>query len=192
MNIKNKIKILNSAGLGLLLILMVSCYHENNDTGYAYMPDMAYSYAFETYGSSPNFSDSISMLTPVEGTVPRGMIPYQYERTFEGQQKAGQELMNPLEMNKENLARGKAQYDIYCAICHGAKGNSDGHLIKNKLFPVQPIALSGDYAQNKPDGEIYHVITMGSLSGLMGPHGPQISPEDRWRIILYVKNGFKE
>jgi mono/diheme cytochrome c family protein len=179
------------ASLSLIILFLMSCNHDNNDTGYAYMPDMAYSYAFETYGSSPNFSDSITMLTPVEGTIPREMIPYQYEKTFEDQQRAGQELINPFETNKENLTRGKEQYTIYCTMCHGEKGKSDGHLVKSKLFPVQPIALSGDYVKNKPDGEIYHVITMGSLSGLMGAHGSQISPEDRWKIVLYVKNGFK-
>ncbi len=179
------------ASLSLIILFLMSCNHDNNDTGYAYMPDMAYSYAFETYGSSPNFSDSITMLTPVEGTIPREMIPYQYEKTFEDQQRAGQELINPFETNKENLIRGKEQYTIYCSMCHGEKGKSDGHLVKSKLFPVQPIALSGDYVKNKPDGEIYHVVTMGSLSGLMGAHGSQISPEDRWKIVLYVKNGFK-
>ena len=179
------------ASLSFIFLFLMSCNHGNNDTGYAFMPDMAYSYAFETYGSSPNFSDSITMLTPVEGTIPREMIPYQYEKTFEDQQRAGQELINPFETNKENLTRGKEQYTIYCTMCHGEKGKSDGHLVKSKLFPVQPIALSGDYVKNKPDGEIYHVITMGSLSGLMGAHGSQISPEDRWKIVLYVKNGFK-
>lgn len=179
------------ASLSLIILFLMSCNHDNNDTGYTYMPDMAYSYAFETYGSSPNFSDSITMLTPVEGTIPREMIPYQYEKTFEDQQRAGQELINPFETNKENLTRGKEQYTIYCTMCHGEKGKSDGHLVKSKLFPVQPIALSGDYVKNKPDGEVYHVITMGSLSGLMGAHDSQISQEDRWKIVLYVKNGFK-
>ena len=182
---------LKLTGFSLILLFLMSCMHDNNDTGFAYMPDMAYSNAFETYGSSPNFSDSITMLTPVEGTVPREMIPYQYTKTFEEQQRAGLELINPFEANKENLIRGKEQYTVYCKMCHGEKGKSDGHLVKNKLFPIQPTALSGDYVMNKPDGELFHVITLGSLSGLMGAHGSQISQEDRWKIILYVKNGFK-
>ena len=182
---------LKLTGFSLVMLFLVSCNHENNDTGFAYMPDMAYSYAYETYGSSPNFSDSLTMLLPVEGTVPREMIPYQYAITFEDQQRAGVELVNPFEATKENLTRGKEQYTVYCTMCHGAQGKSDGHLVKSKLFPVQPIALNGDYVKNKPDGEIFHVITMGSLSGLMGPHGSQVSQDDRWKIILYVKNGFK-
>ena len=188
LNTKQKIKSL----LAIFIILIAfGCQRDNNSTGHAYFPDMSYSHAFETYGSSPNFSDSVVMLTPVDGTVPRGMIPYQYEKTFDDQQRAGQELVNPFEANKENLTRGKERYTIYCTMCHGDKGKSDGHLVKEKLFPAQPIALIGDYVKNKPDGELYHVITMGSISGLMGAHGSQISQDDRWKIILYVKNGFK-
>lgn len=182
---------INLAALFLIMLFTISCNHGNNDTGFAYMPDMAYSYAFETYGSSPNFSDSIIMLTPVKGTVPREMIPYQYEKSFDEQQRAGRELVNPFEANKEILTRGKEQYTIYCTMCHGDNGNSDGHLIKNKLFLAQPIPLNSDFIKNKPDGEIFHVITMGSLSGLMGAHGAQISPDDRWKIILYIRNGFR-
>jgi len=37
-----------------------------------------------------------------------------------------------------------------------------------------------------PDGEIYHVITSGY--GVMGAHGSQIIPDDRWKIVLYVKD----
>ncbi len=193
MNMKTRYKKtgLKLSGFSLILLFLMSCYHGNNDTGFTFMPDMAYSYAYETYSSSPNFSDSINMLTPVEGTVPREMIPYQYTKTFEDQQRAGLELINPFEASKENLTRGKEQYAVYCTMCHGDKGDSDGHLIKSKLFPVQPIALSGDYVKNKPDGELFHVITIGSLSGLMGAHGSQVSQDDRWKIILYVKNGFK-
>jgi len=130
------------------------------------------------------------MFLPVEGTVPRGMIPYQYEKTFDDQQRAGLELVNPIEATKENLRTGKEQYDIYCALCHGDRGKGDGQLYTSKLFPVQPTSLRGDYVLNKPDGEWYHVITLGSLSGLMGAHGSQITPENRWKIVSYIRNGF--
>ena len=173
------------------VVLGWSCKRDNNYTGHAYFPDMYYSHAFEAYSSSPEFSDSIRMMKPVEGTVPRGMIPYQYgARSFEEQQRAGRELVNPMKAEETVLQRGKEQYEVFCAICHGPGGKGDGHLYTSKLYPVQPTSLRGDYVQNKPDGEIFHVITQGSISGLMGSHGSQIKPEDRWRIVTYVKNGF--
>lgn len=175
----------------LAVVATLGCKRDNNYTGHVYFPDMAYSHAFETYSSSPNYSDSAIMLLPVEGTIPRGMIPYQFTKTFEEQQRAGRELVNPLEVNKENLQRGKEQYEIFCSMCHGEKGLGNGHLVTGKLFPVQPTSLSGDYVQNKPDGEIFHVITLGSLSGLMGAHGSLIRPDNRWKIVTFVKNGFE-
>jgi len=187
---QNRLKFIKPLLIVSVIFIFMSCKRDNNYTGHAYFPDMAYSYAFETYSSSPNFSDSLVMLTPVDGTIPRGMIPYQYEKTFDDQQRAGLELINPVEMNNENLKHGKEQYDIYCAICHGDRGKGDGHLFTSKLFPVQPTSLRGDYVLNKPDGEIFHVVTLGSLSGLMGPHGSQIKPDDRWKIISYIRNGF--
>jgi len=190
MKITKNMKQFKSILLVLIVMAAFGCKRDNNTTGYAYFPDMAYSNAFETWGSSPNYSDSVTMLLPVEGTVPRGMIPYQYAKSFDEQQRAGRELISPVEANTANLLRGKAQYDIYCALCHGDKGQGNGHLYTSKLFPVQPTSLVGDYVQNKPDGEIYHVITLGSLSGLMGAHGSLIKPDDRWKIIAYVKNGF--
>lgn len=190
MNKRYKYKNIKLVALLMITVALFSCERDNNSTGYAYMPDMAYSYAFETYSSSPYFSDSVLMLLPVQGTVPRGKIPYQYTKTFDDQQRAGLELVNPNTPTKDELAKGKEQYDIYCAICHGDRGNGDGHLYTSKLFPVKPTSLREDYVQNKPDGEIYHVVTLGSLSGLMGAHGSQITSENRWKIVSYVKGGF--
>lgn len=71
--------------------------------------------------------------------------------------------------------------------CHGERGDGKGYLFTSKRFSAQPTSLIGDLVKNKPDGEIYHVITLGTLSGLMGAHGSQISPEDRWKIVHYVR-----
>jgi mono/diheme cytochrome c family protein len=187
---KQTIYVFRLAAIGLMVALVISCKRDNNSPGHAYFPDMSYSNAFETYSSSPNFSDSIRMQPPVEGTVPRGMIPYQYQKTFDEQVRAGKELINPMEPTAENLERGKEMFTIYCAMCHGDQGKGDGYLFTSKLFPAQPTSLRGDYVQSKPDGELFHVITLGSLSGLMGAQGPLIKPNDRWKIITYVKNGF--
>jgi hypothetical protein len=187
----NGSKFTNYFVLMAVLLATIACQRDNNYTGHAYFPDMAYSNAFEPYSSSPNYSDSLRMMKPVEGTVPRNIIPYEYgARSFDEQQRAGRELVNPFEVNRKNLERGRAEFDIFCAMCHGPQGNGDGHLYTSKLFPVQPTSLRGDYVQNKPDGEIFHVITQGSISGLMGSHGSQIKPDDRWKIVLYIKNGF--
>ena len=180
---KNDIQILKPVLFISLLLVFGACNRDNNYT--------VYSNAFDAYSSSPLYSDSMHMMLPVEGTVPRSMIPYQYDaKSFDEQQRAGRELVNPMEPTKENLERGKAEFEIYCAMCHGTDGRGDGHLFTAGLFPAKPTSLRDDYVQSKPDGEIFHVITRGSISGLMGSHASQIKPDDRWRIVTYVKNGF--
>ncbi len=185
----DRIKTLSLSGLLVCSLVLWSCKRDNNSTGYAYFPDMAYSNAYETYSANPNFADGKTMQPPVPGTVSREMIPYQFAKTFEEQQRAGRELVNPLQPTDDILERGKEQYTIFCISCHGASGKGDGHLVTSKLFTAIPISLVSEYVQVKPDGELFHVITLGSISTLMGAHGSQIKPEDRWAIVTYVKNG---
>lgn len=182
---KSNIKII---ALLLLVGLVGACNRDKNHPGYTFFPDMAYSTASETYTENAVFEDGHTMRLPVEGTVARGLTPYPFKgKSFQDQVNAGLELVNPLAASEQILLEGKEQYRIFCLQCHGEMGKGDGTLYTSKLFPAKPTSLVEAYVQNKPDGEIYHVITMGSLSGLMGAHGAQILPENRWKIINYVR-----
>ena len=179
-----------------VLVGLTSCNHQQEKTGWDYMGDfdMYYSKAYESYSPNKYFKDGKTMQKPVEGTISREFMPYPFKDKFGDKAKAGQLLKNPFQPTKENLERGKMKYDIYCAICHGEKGKGDGKLTKlvkngKKLYPAPPADLTAGYIQAKPDGEIFHVITMGSA--IMGAHGSQIKTDDRWRIVLYIKNGLK-
>lgn len=183
---KNSLKIM---AFVLLIAAASACNRDKNHPGYSFFPDMAYSTAYETYTANPVFADGYTMRLPAEGTIARGTMPYPYKaKSFEEQVKAGVELKNPLEATPQVLAEGKAQFEIFCVHCHGEKGKGDGHIYTSKLFPAKPTSLVEPYVQNKPDGEIYHVITLGSISGLMGAHGSQVLPENRWKIIHYVRS----
>jgi mono/diheme cytochrome c family protein len=125
---------------------------------------------------------------PAEGSVPRGYMPYPYKpKNADDQKLAGEEMKNPVPVNEETIAHGKEQYSVYCISCHGEMGDGNGYLYTSKLFTAKPTTLIEPYVLDKKDGEIYHVITMGSLSGLMGAHGSQIKAEDRWKIINYIR-----
>ena len=53
------------------------------------------------------------------------------------------------------------------------------------LYPLKPRSLVSEEAVNLRDGEIYHSITLGF--GGMGAHGSQIRPDDRWKLVLYIR-----
>jgi mono/diheme cytochrome c family protein len=149
------------------------------------MPDMYYSNAYESYTPNPNFEDNMTMRTPVEGTVPGEMLPFAWENTEEDRLAAGEALVNPLESNEANLDRGREAYEIFCISCHGPAGDGQGYLFTSQRYPYPPANLISDQVKALKDGEIYHSITVGY--GIMGAHGGMIRPDDRWKIILYIR-----
>ena len=179
---KSRITILTA----IALVAVLSCDRTRSSTGWDYMPDMYYSLAYESYTPNPNFEDNLTMRTPVEGTVPREMIPFAWEKTDEDRIAAGEALTNPWEVSPENLEEGKASYDIYCLSCHGSSGDGMGHLYTSDRYPYPPANFLDEPVKALADGEIYHSITVGY--GIMGAHGGMIRPEDRWKIILHIRN----
>jgi mono/diheme cytochrome c family protein len=165
--------------------LVSSCDYDRRTTGYEYFDDMAHSKAYESYTANPNFADGKTMQPPVAGTIPRGIVPYIYEKTDEDRALAAATLVNKLEANNENLQRGKKMYGVYCLQCHGEKGDGQGALYVNKKYPYPPASLLSEKMLPAAEGDIYHVITVGH--GIMAEHGSMIRPEDRWKIAMYIK-----
>lgn len=173
------------AGTVVAGISMASCDRTRNDKGYEYFPDMAHALSYETYTPNPNFPDGITEQLPVKGTIPREMIPYQYPATEEGRRQAGLELVNPMKDSLRNLEAGKDLYTTFCIGCHGPAGDGKGHLYTSGKYTIPPANLLQAKTMAVPEGEIYHVITMGY--NVMGAHGSQIRPDDRWQIVNYVE-----
>ncbi len=153
--------------------------------GYDYIPDMVYSQAYDAYSQNPNFKDSMTMRVPVEGTVPIGFTPFRYTVDTISRAKAGKELVNPFLPTDDVLARGKLMFTTFCIGCHGELGKGDGQLFKSGLYPLKPRDISAKPTARRPDGQIYHTITLGF--GSMMPHGAQVRPDDRWKLVLYVR-----
>jgi len=171
--------------LSFLIMNLYSCNRDRNNPGWDYFPDMFYSTAYETNTPNPNFKDGMTMRTPVPGTVSRDYLQFDYTNDPESRIKAGNELVNQMLPNSDNIARGKQVYTTFCIGCHGSKGEGDGRLFTSGLYPLKPLTLAGSSAQKLKDGEIYHTITLGIRS--MGAHGSQIRPEDRWKLVLYIR-----
>lgn len=180
---KNTIKTL-AFGVAMLT-LMASCDENRNHPGYSYFPDMENSQAYETYTDNPVFGDGKTNQLPPEGTVPREMVPFDFEKTDVNRTWAGQELENPYKGNSQAAQEGQALYNIYCVNCHGDLGDGKGFLFTSGKYPYPPASLLSDKIRNNPDGEIFQVITVGF--GVMGAHGAQVVPDQRWKITTYIK-----
>lgn len=169
----------------LITVILSGCNRDRNTTGWDYFPDMFYSTAYETFSENPNFANGMTMRLPVPGTVPRGFIPFNYTIDAASRVKAGKDLVNPFLPDSGLIARGKEVYTTFCIGCHGMKGEGDGNLYTSRLYPVKPRSLMAESAFKLRDGEIYHTITLGF--GSMGAHGSQIIPDDRWKLVLYIR-----
>ncbi len=194
-----KISNLKAISLGLfgfaaLAVGLSSCKNDPLSPGVEYMPDMYRSPSYETYSVNPFYADSMSNRLAVPGTVTRGYkwdnvfspnaIPYPYENTIEGYEKAGAELKNPLQRTPQFIEEGKIAYEKFCVHCHGATGMGDGTIVANGKFPGPPPAYNGPL-KGLPEGKIFHSITYGK--GLMGAHASQLDKVDRWKVTMYVQ-----
>jgi mono/diheme cytochrome c family protein len=185
---------------GLMLVgssfSMTSCTKDPSKPGYEFMPDMYRTPAFKAYSVNPLNPDSMSAMIPVQGSMPRDYAFFNYPNGNEGYEAAGRDLKNPIEANEVNLAEGKRLYTNFCAHCHGETGQGDGTVsgIAPQLKPPSysaGVSSRGGNMKDLTDGKIFHTITYGL--NLMGPHASQVTPDERWKITMYVhelaKNG---
>ncbi len=164
----------------MVLIMSITSCFDPSKPNYQYFPNMYESVGYKTYQESDAFPNGIQAQLPVEGSVPRGWQPYEYEDSNEGYESAKLNLKSPLVNNEENLKNGKKMYDIYCSVCHGSKGDGQGILMEREKFLGIPSYADRDITE----GSIYHVLMHGI--NLMGSHAGQVDDEERWQIAQYV------
>lgn len=186
------------ATLSISSLLLASCGGARGDNpGQAYMPDMYYSRAYESYGYNNVGGEYDSLRArgihyngmPVPGTVARGEMVHHLTADSAGMTAANL-LRNPYDtaaMSAATMAEAERLYLVNCGVCHGTKLDGNGPLYNggNGAYPVAPRNLTDDYTKGLTDGHIFHVITYGIRS--MGSYGSQLRPEQRWWVIKYIR-----
>lgn len=171
-------------GLAICAVMaLVSCA-DSAKPNFQYMPNMYEPVGYETYGNYEVFPNQMSAMLPAEGSVPRGFQPYDYPNTTEGLELARVELLSPIDVTEESLAEGKKLYDIYCAVCHGDKGDGKGILAQRDK--INGIPSYADAGRTITMGGTYHVQMFGLNS--MGSYASQTNELERWQIAQHVMN----
>jgi mono/diheme cytochrome c family protein len=193
---KNKMNISLLFAIAFLAIATVSCNDIKRTPGSVYMPDMAYSRAYESYADHSNLAEKGINYNnmPVAGTLARGKeMPFPYAKDKAGDTTnyvASKSVVNPIDsLSKKDLAEAERLYLINCGICHGANLNGNGPLYKdgNGPYPAKPATLVGDAKyENMPAGQMFYSVAYGK--NLMGSYASQLSRHQRWMIIKYIKN----
>ena len=86
-------------------------------------------------------------------------------------------------VREANTAEGKRLYGLFCAHCHGDKGNGDGLVITAGGYPAAPPAYNT--LKDRKPGSVFHTITHGKNA--MGPHASQLNKDERWKVAMYVR-----
>src|SRR5947209_16499223 len=129
------------------------------------------------------YADKRSARPLVEGTVARGQL---HEDTYFYTGRIGDNPgdVMPFPVTKEVLDRGRERYNIYCAPCHSRVGDGNGY-IPSRGFSRMPPSYHTPRLQKAPLGYFFDVMTNGF--GIMPDYASQVSPEDRWKIVAYIR-----
>jgi mono/diheme cytochrome c family protein len=171
--------------IGIVICLMwafVAC-QDDRKPNYQYMPNMYEPVGYETYDEVDFLPSNQEAMIPPANTINRGWLPYGYENTPEGKELARLNE-SPLDstMVEENLAVGGQLYTIYCAICHGDKGDGQGWLVKQEK--ILGVPSYDDAARNITVGTTYHTLQYGLNS--MGSYASQMDTKEMWQVSEYV------
>jgi len=193
-------KRLNLLAAGLIAVIaMVSSCDSKRQPGKIYMPDMAYSRAYETYAQRDDsvFTMDVANIgkrifynnLPVAGTIKRGeLFPFSVApSTSLGVDSNAlinltASIKNPLPpLSKGDSAEAGRLFNINCAVCHGAKAEANGPLAP-KIGGVKSIVAG---SPNYSDGRIFYVMTYGQNN--MGSYASQLDRKQRWMIVQYIR-----
>ncbi|MFN7823420.1 MAG: c-type cytochrome [Bacteroidota bacterium] len=182
------------------VFVMASCSDVKRKPGTVYMPDMAYSRAYESYANYSNLADKKINYTgrTVAGTIARDEdLPFHIPMDVAGDTTnytASKAVKNPITtMTVVETKEAERLYLINCGICHGANLKGNGPLYKDGAgpYPAKPASLVGDAKyEAMPDGQMFYSVAYGK--NLMGSYASQLSRKQRWMVIKYIKDKQQE
>lgn len=148
----------------------------------------------------PLMADGRAMRPPVQGTVARGDWPTDPHFAQGGEivrdPNDGQLRMqwyddfpDGVVVSESSIRRGQQRFMIYCAPCHGYDGHGKG-IVNQRALELQQgwitaTDLHSQTVRDREDGHIFNTIRNGIRS--MPGYRDQISPEDAWNIVSYVR-----
>lgn len=158
-------------------------------------PDMEWQLKLRPQKPSGFFANGRTSQLPVPGTIARStpiqtaagaVFPYEDAPVNTGRVTGTTNFvdLNPLPVTAALLKRGQQRFTINCSPCHGQL--ADGNGITKKIGAMTVVAnLHDPRIVKMQDGELFYVITNGR--NLMGAYGPNVTVEDRWAIVAYLR-----
>lgn len=158
-------------------------------------PDMEWQLKLRPQTQNGFFTNGLSSQVAVPGTIPRSValettsgavFPFEDSPVNSGRVTGTTNFVenNPLPITEQLLLRGQQRFQINCSPCHGATAEGNG--ITKKINAMGVVAnLHDKRIVEMGDGELFYVITNGR--NLMGAYGPNVTVQDRWAIVAYLR-----
>lgn len=129
---------------------------------------------YEPFRASAFFADRKAMQLPPPGTVSResGLMA-----------ESPNPSPSPSPVTRDVLARGASQFRIYCAVCHGERGDG-ASLVARDMDEPRPTSLIAPPVSLMPAPTVAVVIANGV--GSMPSFSADLSPADRRAVAEYV------
>jgi mono/diheme cytochrome c family protein len=170
-------------GLGVVLALVAAPACE----GVLPEPDferMQHQRGYRPFDESAQFADGRSMRPPPAGTIARGVVLGQPALTRGVLPSGAYEKEIPVPLTRALLERGRDRFDVYCAPCHGVRGDGVSMVASNMTLRRPPSLLT-DPVPSFPAGRLFEVASVGY--GLMPAYDGHLDVTDRWAVVAYVR-----
>lgn len=141
--------------------------------------------SYRSYEAAPTslFADGRAMRPPPEGTISRDRVLGLPAFTA-GVVDARYVDVPPVEMNRARLERGRDRFDVFCAACHGLRGDGVS-TVARRMALRKPPSLIVAPVTTFPAGRSFQVISEGY--GLMPSYASELSVDDRWNVVAYLR-----
>jgi mono/diheme cytochrome c family protein len=166
--LKNKFALSTGA---LLLFTLTAC-----------RDDMHNQPRYKPLAASEFFADHRSERPEIEGTVARGHLRIDSAR-YTGKFNGEDIDQFPIPIARADIERGRERFNIYCTPCHGRLGDGNGMVVLRGYR--QAASYYSDKLMKAPVGHFFDVMTNGF--GAMPSYASRVQPDDRWRIVAYIR-----
>jgi mono/diheme cytochrome c family protein len=135
------------------------------------------------YGQDPTLAHGMVMQNPPEGTMPTEAL-FADPRAATGASAGRWAERVPVPVSRAMIERGRANFDTFCAACHGVLGDG-ASAVAGKMALRKPPNLHEARIRAYPPGRVFATIREGY--GLMPSYSAQLSISDAWGVAEYLR-----
>lgn len=164
-------------------------FRDSSEPPFHLVKDMDSQPRYRAQAANPFYADGRAQRPDVAGTVAFDGFT-QDDALRHGKRDDVFVAAIPLSVDAQLMARGRERFAIYCTPCHGGAGYGDG-LVAQRAEALQepnwvaPTSLHDPLVRKRSAGQLFDTVRNGVRS--MPAYGRQMTVEDSWAIVAYVR-----